>query len=277
MRFCKNGHPYDEQHYPDYCPKCKDMQEPDRTLPVSEEPFAGFGSEPPLPEWNEKQGDGSDETVMVNRYSSDESGDIYPERNRPSLSENIIHTSNPEALHATESALPSDTVFATKTTSYETPASSASSKDKPTVLINSASSNPATSPPTEAVVGWLVVIDGKGRGQDLRISAGQNRVGRSQGEIILNFGDDTVSREKHALISYDFEGNQFYISSGSGRNLTKINDQVLMGHQELRAFDRILFGKTELCFVPFCGQAFNWDTAQQPTQTEGVTPSSKDV
>lgn len=112
------------------------------------------------------------------------------------------------------------------------------------------------------VVGWLVVINGKGRGQDLRIVPGMNHIGREKGEILLNFGDTSVSREKHARVAYDVDENTFLLSHAEGRSLTKVNGKTIMDTYELNAYDHIRMGETEMIFVPLCGQNFSWNTPE---------------
>lgn len=109
------------------------------------------------------------------------------------------------------------------------------------------------------VVAWLVIVNGKGQGHDLRVTPGMNSIGRERGDIVLDFGEGSVSREKHAFIAYDSDENQFMIAHGEGKNLTKVNGKMVMGQQELQAYDRISIGTTELMFVPLCGGDFSWN------------------
>lgn len=109
-------------------------------------------------------------------------------------------------------------------------------------------------------VGWLVVINGKGRGQDLRIVPGMNHIGREKGEILLKFGDASISREKHARLAYDVDENMFLLAHLEGRNLTKVNGKTIMDTYELNAYDHIRMGETEMIFVPLCGENFSWNT-----------------
>lgn len=108
------------------------------------------------------------------------------------------------------------------------------------------------------VTGWLVVIDGYGYGSDLPISHGLNSIGRLTGDIVINFGDETISREKHAFLAYDQEENIFIISLGEGRNLLKVNKCLVMSSQKLEIYDQIQLGATTLLFIPFCNEFFNW-------------------
>lgn len=134
--------------------------------------------------------------------------------------------------------------------------------NKTTVIIGSEKKESDSSPyssPTEQTVGWLVVINGNGRGHDLNIPPGQSKIGREKGEIIINFGDTSISREKHAMLAYDPSENTFFIACGDGRNLTKVNGKMLMSTKIINPFDRIRFGNTELLFVPLCCEHFTWE------------------
>jgi hypothetical protein len=111
----------------------------------------------------------------------------------------------------------------------------------------------------DPVVGWLVVIDGPGKGQSLKIGYGQNSIGRSAGQRIrLDFGDEQISREAHAFVTYDPKGRKFYIQNGGGSNLIYMADQPVLVPTELVAHDELSLGKTVLRFIPFCGAGFDW-------------------
>lgn len=124
---------------------------------------------------------------------------------------------------------------------------------------------PAEEPEADAppVVGWLVIIDGPGRGRAREIVSGRNAVGRGAGnDISVDFGDSQISRDKHAVISYDPRGRKFYIQHGEGTNLTYLNDQPVLTPCELEALSHITLGDTVLRFVPLCGKDFDWQDAQ---------------
>lgn len=150
-----------------------------------------------------------------------------------------------------------------------------SAPGKTTVIIGGG--NDASSPvvSAEQAVGWLVVINGNGRGRDLRIPPGQSKIGRESGEIVLNFGDTSISREKHAMLAYDPQENIFFIACGDGRNPTKVNGKMLMNTKVLNPFDRIRFGNTELLFVPLCGDHFNWAQGHVGNQQQPAAESSQ--
>lgn len=128
--------------------------------------------------------------------------------------------------------------------------------DATTVIIGGGDST--SSAPSEYVVGWLVIVNGKGRGRDLRIPPGKCKIGRDKGEITLPFGDDRISREKHAYITYVQKQNSFIIQHGDGKNLVEVNGDPVIGVEKLAPFDRIRLGKTDLIFIPLCGSDFDW-------------------
>lgn len=112
---------------------------------------------------------------------------------------------------------------------------------------------------SDPVVGWLVVVEGPGRGAALPIGYGNNRIGRAATEqICLDWGDDQVSRENHAIITYDGKHRKFYVQQGGGRNLTHVDDELVMVPIEVKGGEAIQMGQTKCRFVPFCGQDFDW-------------------
>jgi len=112
----------------------------------------------------------------------------------------------------------------------------------------------------DPVVGWLVVIKGPGLGASLQLGVGNNPIGREPGQrVLLNFGDDMISRCNQASVLYDDRNRSFFIQHGTGKNLTRLNGQLVCSLMPLAAGDRIeLSPKTELRFVPFCDEEFDW-------------------
>ncbi len=110
----------------------------------------------------------------------------------------------------------------------------------------------------DPVVGWLVCVDGKEKGRDYRIHADNNFIGRSDRMDICIRGDETISRDNHAIISYDMQDNVFYFSPGDGRAIVRVNDKAIFQTLELKAHDRVTIGKTVCEFIPFCDEKFSW-------------------
>ncbi|WP_127563040.1 FHA domain-containing protein [Nioella ostreopsis] len=110
------------------------------------------------------------------------------------------------------------------------------------------------------VVGWVVIIDGPGKGNALELGFGNNRIGRgSDAELSLCFGDEAISRKNHCNIIFDGRSSKFYIQPGESRNLTYLGDDAVLDSQELSTHDKIGLGKTTLLFVQLCGDSFTWE------------------
>lgn len=113
----------------------------------------------------------------------------------------------------------------------------------------------------DPVVGWLVVIDGPGKGSSVRLGMGQNSIGRGErSRVRINFGDDQISRSGHATITYDSKGNSFHILPGTGPNLTYLGDDPVLGPTRLPDRTKIALGATTLRFVALCDEGFTWST-----------------
>lgn len=112
----------------------------------------------------------------------------------------------------------------------------------------------------EACVGWLVVVDGPGKGSYRTIYSGSNTIGRNPNQRIpVNFGDDSISGDQQAFLVYDARKRQFQLVPNLGRpNLVHLNDSALLSGAVLKASDRITMGRTTLMFVPLCGPDFEW-------------------
>lgn len=111
----------------------------------------------------------------------------------------------------------------------------------------------------DPVVGWLVAINGSEKGRDYKIHSDNNYLGRDDKMDIAIKGDDTISRENHAVVSYDDRDKIFYITPGDGRSIIRLNNKALLMTAELKAYDQIEIGVTKLVFIPLCGEAFNWE------------------
>ncbi len=115
----------------------------------------------------------------------------------------------------------------------------------------------------DPVVGWLVVVGGPGKGRAVQLGYGSNSVGRGETDRIkLDFGDDQISRNSHAVVTYDPRGRKFYVQHGGGTNLTYLADQPVLAPTELPALTHIGIGNTILRFVPLCGAEFDWQDTE---------------
>lgn len=107
------------------------------------------------------------------------------------------------------------------------------------------------------VVGWLVALDGPCRGTDYRIRVGYNYVGRTSGDICIH-GDATISAERDCSVTYVPQTRGFYIAHELGKNPLLLNGKPVIREAELKTYDRITVGSTNLIFVALSGEQFDW-------------------
>lgn len=118
----------------------------------------------------------------------------------------------------------------------------------------------SVAPYTSFPVGWLIVVDGPGRGSAFTLFQGVSTIGRGENQTVrLDFGDNSISRAGHASIAYDSRQKSFFIGHGGKANIVRRNDRPVLSTEELAAGDTIMIGETSLRFVPLCGQDFSWD------------------
>lgn len=110
----------------------------------------------------------------------------------------------------------------------------------------------------DPVVGWLVCIKGTEKGKDYQIHSEKNFIGRSDKMDVMITGDDSISRENHAIVSFNPKNNTFKLLPGDGRGLVYLNNDEVLTVAELHLNDIIEIGQTQLMFIPFCGEIFQW-------------------
>ncbi len=113
----------------------------------------------------------------------------------------------------------------------------------------------------DPVVGWLVCVEGPEKGRDYRIRSERNGIGRGSDMAISIQGDEAISRENHAYISFNPRKASFRIAPGDSRGMTYLNGEEVDVPMPLKPYDRIELGQTHLLFVPFCSESFNWETS----------------
>jgi len=115
----------------------------------------------------------------------------------------------------------------------------------------------------EPVVGWLVCVIGEYLGQSFNLKTGQNFIGRALTMDVPLAKDTSVSRDKHATVTYDPQNRVFYIQPGESSGLTYLNGNLLLAHQPLKAYEKIKVGNSEFVFIPCCGDQFTWEDYMQ--------------
>lgn len=111
----------------------------------------------------------------------------------------------------------------------------------------------------DPVVGWLIALNGKYKGKDYKVHSDNNFIGRDQSMDICIEGDETISRERHAVISFDNRRKEFYFSPSEGRAIVRVNEMPIYNTVKLEDFDEIEIGETMLLFRSLCGDSFSWE------------------
>jgi len=110
----------------------------------------------------------------------------------------------------------------------------------------------------DPVVGWLVCVDGPEKGRDYRIRSEKNHIGRGSNMDICISGDETISRDNHAMISFNPRNSKFRIAPGNSRGLIYLNDDEVDVPTDLTPYDLIEIGQGKYLFIPFCSEKFQW-------------------
>lgn len=112
---------------------------------------------------------------------------------------------------------------------------------------------------TSPCTGWLIALGGEHIGQDFRLKAGKNFIGRDKSMDVVLDGDKSVSRNKHAILVYEPKAHLYLVQPGESSELVYLNNQVVLNPTKLAAYDMITVGEVNLLFMPLCGERFNWD------------------
>ena len=76
-------------------------------------------------------------------------------------------------------------------------------------------------------------------------------------DVVLE-GDPSVSRTAHAIVVYEPKENVYLIQPGASKELSYLNDSVVLESKVIAPNDVITVGATKLLFVPCCSKVFNW-------------------
>ncbi len=97
------------------------------------------------------------------------------------------------------------------------------------------------------IVAKLVVIEGPGAGKAVSIFTGTNQIGRGDDmRVQINFGDDTISRQQHAVITFDTTKAEVRIYDGGKPGGLWVNGTRVTADQAIRFGDLIKLGETTL-------------------------------
>lgn len=97
------------------------------------------------------------------------------------------------------------------------------------------------------IVGTLMVVEGPGAGNSVNLFSGTNQIGRGDDmRVQINFGDDTISRQQHAVITYDTTSHEVRIYDGGKPGGVWVNGSRVTADQAVKFGDLIKLGETTL-------------------------------
>lgn len=116
---------------------------------------------------------------------------------------------------------------------------------------------------TVPVAALLICISGAGRGKEYHVRSQMNYIGRAETMDICITDDDSVSADRAAVIAYDHQKRVFSFGVGTSHNIIRVNGNMIVSTERLKPYDRLTIGRTELLFVPICGEWFDWYEERQ--------------
>jgi pSer/pThr/pTyr-binding forkhead associated (FHA) protein len=97
------------------------------------------------------------------------------------------------------------------------------------------------------IVGKLTVVEGAGSGKSVNIYTGTNQIGRGDDmRVQINFGDDTISRQQHAVITFDAKNLEVRIYDGGKPGGLWVNGSRVTADQAVKFGDLVKLGETTL-------------------------------
>lgn len=124
-------------------------------------------------------------------------------------------------------------------------------------------------------VGWVVIVDGPGKGEAFTLLTGLSQIGRGADQTIqLDYGDGSISRNNHAAIAYDAAQREFLFGHGGKSNIVRLNDVPVLSTEPLKNGDVISIGETKLRFMAFCGKHFDWDDEDSEDTEEDASDTA---
>ncbi len=107
------------------------------------------------------------------------------------------------------------------------------------------------------VVGWLVGLNGKARGEAYAVRMGRNILGRSrESEVVIN--DDQVSAH-HADLIYRPEERRYILMDHNSTNGTYVNGKEIEPRRDLVSRDVVTIGSHRFLFVSLSELGLSWD------------------
>lgn len=119
---------------------------------------------------------------------------------------------------------------------------------------------------TEPVVGWLVCTEGEYFGESFKLKSGRNFIGRSSSMDVVLAGDNSISRERHAIVIYEPKARIFIAQPGDSRELFYLNDEVVLNNVQMKNYDVLSVGNTKLMLIACCGKEFCWEDVKKDNE-----------
>ena len=129
--------------------------------------------------------------------------------------------------------------------------------DEPTISIAQAKSG------NEPVVGWLLGLTGNTTGQAFELKAGKNFIGKAPSNDVCIPDDEAMGLTRHAAVLYEPRERVFIALPSEGKELLYLNGELLVKSAQLKAYDRLKAGNTELLFFPLCTEKFAWEDLEE--------------
>ena len=275
---CSNGHFYDAEANVT-CPYCDDMDKDNKT--VQDDSSMIYGERhnaipgrtgmPQMP----KPGQASQMSAMPQPPVMNNVPPVPPNMPQPPVMNNVPPVS-PYMTGMTQAAPVTHAQMGNISNMPQTPVMNNIPNVPQTPVMNNVPNMPQTPMMNNAlpavhqtaeipgmpVTGWLVCICGEAKGKSYNIVSGLNYVGRRKDMDICIEGDISISRYRHAVVEYSEERKEFLLRLGESKEKIYITrdrqKRILEGTIKLEAYDVITLGRTELMFVPFCGDRFTW-------------------
>ena len=145
------------------------------------------------------------------------------------------------------------------------PASSSNAAGDKTQIFRpkTATAKPEVEAPTDLMsdppTGWLVAIEGPGKGTILTIGIGNNGVGRGdEPRVTIPFDDNEISRGQSFSLVYDPKHRRYYLLPGSGKTLVYFDDQPVLERLEIKSGMSFQVGQSIFRFIALCDETFDW-------------------
>lgn len=108
------------------------------------------------------------------------------------------------------------------------------------------------------VTGCLVCIEGEMQGDGFFLKEGINYIGRVSGMEVALSREVTVSKERHASITYDKETGHHTLQVLKNKDDIAYNGRVIKKSCRLKNRGIIQVGACRLLFITFCDSSFSW-------------------